>query len=208
MDSAAIISFLVASICLTLAPGPDILFVLAKSICSGAKSGICVAVGLITGTFIHTMLAAFGISLLIRESAVAFPVVKWSGVAYLTFLGISALRHLNDLPGSDEANASPEKASRNLYMTGVCMAVLNPKLIIFFLALFPQFVPENAENPSLCMLFLGFGFSAQALIIFLAVAFFAGSLGNILNKRPAIAKAMNMLTALVLFGIAASVAFV
>lgn len=208
MELASFVSFLIAAVCLTLAPGPDILFVLTKSIAAGARAGICVAAGLITGTFVHTALAAFGISLLIRQSELAFSLVKWGGVAYLTFLGISALRHLNDAPSSADKAPEPQTSSKNLYATGVFMAILNPKLIIFFLALFPQFIPNNATNPSLQMLFLGLTFSAQALIIFLLVALFAGTLSRTLRRRPGIAKTMNFLTALVLFAIAASVAFV
>lgn len=208
MEAASLISFLVAAICLTLAPGPDILFVLAKSISAGTRSGVFVAVGLVTGTFIHTVLAALGISLLIRESPLIFAAVKWTGIAYLVFLGTRALRRLNELPGSAREKTHAGTTSRNLYATGVCMAALNPKLIIFFLALFPQFVPADATNPSLQMILLGLIFSAQALIIFSCVAFFAGTLSNTLRERPNIARAMNLLTAIVLFGIAASVAFV
>lgn len=208
MELASFISFLIAAVCLTLAPGPDILFVLTKSIAAGTQAGIRVACGLITGTFFHTALAAFGISLLIRRSELAFSTIKWAGVAYLTFLGVSALRHLNDIPSTGKSVPETPKHSRNLYATGVLMAALNPKLIIFFLALFPQFIPENANNPSLQTFFLGLTFSAQALIIFVLVAFFAGSLSRTLRQRPAIAKTMNLLTTLVLFAIAASVAFI
>lgn len=205
MELASFISFLIASICLTLAPGPDILFVLTKSIASGTRAGINVALGLITGTFVHTALAAFGVSLLIRESEIAFSIIKWSGVVYLCYLGISSLRHFNDSPNAETTSEETRIRVRNLYKTGVFMAVLNPKLIIFFLALFPQFIPENASNPSLQMFLLGLTFSGQALVIFVLVALFAGILSGTLRSRPAIAKGMNILSALIFFAIAASV---
>lgn len=208
MELVSFASFLLAAICLTLAPGPDILFVLTKSIAAGTRAGICVAAGLVTGTFFHTALAAFGISFLIRQSEFAFASVKWLGVAYLVFLGISALRHRDAEPTAGSDAKSPPENSRELYFTGVLMAALNPKLIIFFLALFPQFIPENASRPTLQMLLLGFTFSVQALIIFSAVATFAGRLSRILCRRPGVSKALNVLTALVLFGIATSVAFI
>lgn len=208
MEAASFISFLIAAVCLTIAPGPDILFVLSKSISSGARAGACVASGLVTGTFIHTALAAFGISLLIRESALAFSILKWFGVAYLCFLGYKTLRRQNDVPQGGEPEATPAAGTRNLYTTGVLMAVLNPKLIIFFLALFPQFIPDDTEHPCLSTLLLGVVFSVQAFVIFLAVALFAGALSNALRRRPNLAKLMNALTAVVLFGIAASVALI
>lgn len=204
-------SFLAASVFLTLAPGPDILFVLAKSLSSGAKAGWCVALGLVTGTFVHTALAALGISLLIRESPVAFACVKWLGVAYLTFLGIQALRHFNDtIPDStqEDVPAPASNRKKNLYLTGVFMAALNPKLIIFFLAFLPMFLPENTENACAQMLVLGLIFSTQALAIFSLVSLLAGTLSGTLRKRPAISKTLNALTGIILFGIAASVAFI
>lgn len=212
MTISALTSFLAASIFLTLAPGPDILFVLAKSLSSGARSGLRVALGLVTGTFVHTALAALGISILIRESPVAFACVKWLGVAYLTFLGIQAFRHLNDAvaenPSQEGVPASAAPKEKNLYWTGVFMAALNPKLIIFFLAFLPMFLPENPENACTQMLILGLIFSAQALAIFSLVSFLAGTLSGALRKRPAISKILNALTGIILFGIAASVAFI
>lgn len=210
MDTATLVSFLSASILLTLAPGPDILFVLAKSLSQGPKAGLSVALGLVTGTFIHTALAALGISLLIRESAVAFSCVKWAGVAYLTFLGIQALRHLNDaLPSNASDDSIPRsKNARGLYLTGVFMAALNPKLIIFFLAFLPMFIPENGSNACSQMLVLGMIFSAQALIIFSIVSVLSGTLSRTLRQRPGISRFLNAATALILFGIAASVAFI
>lgn len=205
MDASAFIAFLIAAVCLTLAPGPDILFVLSKSLSSGTRAGIRVACGLVTGTFIHTALAAFGISLLIRESELAFSILRWAGVAYLSYLGLCALRHLN--APSEEAEA-PDKPERGLYLTGIFMATLNPKLIIFFLAFFPQFIPAGSARPTIQTLLLGLCFSAQALLIFSAVALFAGKVSQALRRKPGIAKGMNLLSALVLFGIAVGVALV
>ena len=205
MDASAFIAFLIAAVCLTLAPGPDILFVLSKSLSSGTRAGIRVACGLVTGTFIHTVLAAFGISLLIRESELAFSLLRWVGVAYLSYLGLCALRQIN---ASSEETEAPDKPERSLYLTGIFMAALNPKLIIFFLALFPQFIPADTAHPTLQTLLLGLCFSVQALIIFTAVALFAGKVSQTLRRKPGIAKSMNLLSVLVLFGIAVGVACV
>lgn len=201
MEISALFSFLIASVLLTFAPGPDIIFVLVKSLAAGTRAGISVACGLVTGTFFHTALAAFGISLLIRSSPAFFLGVKFLGAAYLVFLAIQAWRHRGENPGAAPSGESvpAEKTRRNpffaRYATGVFMAIFNPKLIIFFLAFFPQFLPENSENSSAQMLLLGTIFSAQALVIFVLVANFAGKLSRVLRERPAAVRALNIATA-------------
>ncbi|MCD8284406.1 MAG: LysE family translocator [Opitutae bacterium] len=254
MDISTTISFLLVAVVLTFAPGPDILFVTAKSLSAGMRAGICVAAGLVTGTFVHTTLAALGISLLIRNSPPAFACVKWGGVAYLCWLGAKALAHWRETPLAENPPPSPppqcarnggdnydccyddvtchdggddcchhhaahhqpallrEKssggASFSLYRTGVFMAALNPKLIIFFLAFFPQFVSADATNAPAQMFLLGVIFALQAFAVFSVVAFFAGKISLALRTRPKIIRALNVFTALVLFSIAAGVAFI
>lgn len=211
MDAPALISFLSASVLLTLAPGPDILFVLAKSLAEGARAGFSVACGLVAGTFMHTALAAFGVSLLVRQSPALFGAVKWLGAAYLIFLGVRAWRHRGENPASgtpDRAGAAKRgNAFPRLWATGLLMATLNPKLIVFFLAFFPQFLPRDVADPRASLLLLGAIFSAQALAIFACVTVFAGRLSRALRERPAAARVLNAATALTLFAIAAGVLF-
>ncbi len=213
MDVSATISFLFVAIGLTIAPGPDILFVVAKSLSKGARAGISVALGLATGTLIHTTLVALGISLLIRNSPPVFACVKWCGVVYLCWLGIKSLMHWKETPFADK-EVPEQKAEKNfgeaplaLYRTGVFMAALNPKLILFFLALFPQFVSPEEENATIQTFFLGAIFAVQAAMIFSIVAFFAGKISLALRTRPKIIQGLNVFAALVLFAIAAGVAF-
>lgn len=211
MEISALISFLSASVLLTLAPGPDILFVLAKSLAEGARAGFSVACGLIAGTFVHTALAALGISLLIRQSPALFGAMKWFGAAYLIFLGVRAWRHRGENPaaGTPTGSGATERAGAfpRLWATGLLMATLNPKLIVFFLAFLPQFLPRDVADPRADLLLLGAIFSAQALAIFSCVAVFAGTLSRALRKRPAAAHVLNAATALTLFAIAAGVLF-
>lgn len=211
MEISALLSFLSASVLLTLAPGPDILFVLAKSLAEGARAGFSVACGLITGTFVHTALAAFGVSLLIRQSPALFGAVKWLGAAYLIFLGVRAWRHRGENPAAGtSAGAGAAKragAFPRLWATGLLMATLNPKLIVFFLAFLPQFLPRDVADPRACLLLLGAIFSAQALAVFSCVAVFAGRLSRTLRERPAAARVLNAATALTLFAVAAGVLF-
>lgn len=208
-----ILSFLATSVLLTLAPGPDIIFVVTKSMSRGARAGISVATGLCTGIFFHTSLAAFGVSLILRESALAFGTLKIAGTLYLLWLAFQAFRHRNDVPaGNAETETGTQKSGNaetffRLYRTGVLMNVLNPKVALFFLALLPQFVPAGTENPQLHMLLLGGIFAAQGFVVFTIVSLFSGFVFASLLKKRGFVKALNLLTALVLAVIAAAILF-
>lgn len=203
---SSLFSFLIAAVLLTLAPGPDIIFVATKSLAQGARAGISVASGLCSGVFVHTALAAFGVSLIFSRSPLAFNLLKIAGTLYLLWLAFQAFRHRNDAvaQGSD---AAPRSRFGELYRTGILMNVLNPKVALFFLALLPQFVAANAPRPWLEMLILGGIFSVQAFVVFTLVSLCAGTFFSTLNRRPGISKALNILTALVLLAIAGSLAF-
>lgn len=201
----SLFSFLIAAILLTLTPGPDIIFVATKSLSQGARAGISVAAGLCTGVFFHTALAAFGVSIILRQSPFAFNALKVAGTLYLLWLAFQAFRHRNEGVGNAAGSTGGSRSRfSELYRTGILMNVLNPKVALFFLALLPQFVPEDAERPWLNMLVLGAVFSLQAFVIFSLVSRVAGALFSTLNSRPSVSKALNVMTALVLLGIAGS----
>ncbi len=207
-----ILSFLATSVLLTLAPGPDVLFVVTKSMARGARAGVSVAAGLCTGIFFHTSLAAFGVSLILRESPLAFGTLKIAGTLYLLWLAFQAFRHRNDVPATENAPAGTDASAHadtfwRLYRTGVLMNVLNPKVALFFLALLPQFVPAGAENPQLHMLLLGGIFAAQGFVVFTLVSIFASVVFASFLKKRGFVKALNLLTALVLVIIAAAILF-
>lgn len=208
-----LLSFLAASVLLTLAPGPDILFVATKSLARGARAGISVAAGLCSGVFFHTTLAAVGVSLILRRSPAAFTALKIAGTLYLLFLAFKAFRNRKTVPAADTEKGpqnTPNAAGRfpALFRTGLLMNVLNPKVALFFLALLPQFVPADAESPQLTMLGLGVVFALQAFAVFSVVSFCAGTLFASLRKRPAFGETLNVLTALVLVAVAAALFFV
>jgi threonine/homoserine/homoserine lactone efflux protein len=144
-------TFLIAAVLLNLSPGPDMAFILAQTARNGQRSGFAAMFGVWTGAFLHVLLAALGLSAILATSATAFTVVKWSGAAYLIWLGIQAYR-------SDGASYSPSTDIRQLsnlriYRQGVLVAALNPKVAIFFLAFLPQFVVDGA-GPVSAQLFL------------------------------------------------------
>lgn len=178
------LTFFGAAILLTLAPGPDLAFILGQSISRGRQAGFQAMYGIWTGAFAHVFLAAAGLSAILSTSALAFSLVKWLGAAYLIWLGVGALRSdglLQELDRPAPAVASPFKQ-------GMLVAALNPKTAIFFLSFLPQFVEANAGPASLQLLLHG------SLVIGVAVfieppAVIAGSaLKARLQRNPAIGR--------------------
>ncbi|MBQ7493251.1 MAG: LysE family translocator [Selenomonadaceae bacterium] len=200
MESSTFLYFLTASILLTLAPGPDILYLLTKSLADGAKAGITLAGGLVSGIVFHTTLVMVGVAALIKSSATAMLLLKIFGAAYLLFLAFGALKSAR----ADKKQLGMRKEDLGikrplaLYKRGVLMNVLNPKVLLFFLAFLPQFVDLSSDGASLTILFLGFVFAAQAFVIFSCVAFFAGRVRNLLLRKKNIGQLLSAVEAAVL----------
>lgn len=183
--------FLGASIAITVAPGPDNLFVMTQGITRGRKPAIITALGMCSGLSIHTTAAAFGISALFYSSAIAFNAVKFTGSMYLLFL---ACRTLKDRTRIELASTDDLPAAA-LFRRGFLMNVLNPKVAMFFLAFLPQFVPPYARHITLHILLLGLVFMVQAVVIFSLIGYFSGSIAKTLLSRPKIARYFDWLTA-------------
>ncbi|MED1741343.1 LysE family translocator [Bacillus swezeyi] len=190
MDFTAIITFLGASILLTLMPGPDNLFVLAQSMSKGKYAGISTACGLCTGLIVHIAAAAGGISAVIYQSALAFAFVKYAGAAYLLFLAYKSFREKSS--GFDLGD-QPALSCTLLYQKGVIMNLLNPKVSLFFLAFLPQFVDDGAGQAAKQMLIYGMLFLIQALAIFIIISIFAEKVGNVLRKSSAISQKIHLI---------------
>lgn len=176
MALSVLLSFLGASILLSLMPGPDNIFVLTESVTKGHKRGIAIAVGLCCGVLVHTLAAATGLSLILKESALAFSLIKYLGAAYLLYLAYKAAK---DKP----ATLSLQKGQQHeafkvfpLIRKGFLMNVLNPKVSLFFIAFLPQFVNQTGIYPTLQMIVLGLIFMLQALVVFSGIALLAGRL--------------------------------
>lgn len=197
--------FISAAVALTLMPGPDILFVITQSITRGLRAGIVFAAGLCSGLIVHTAAVSLGLSVLLLESPVAFTALKIAGALYLVYLGVRAFlhRHQNHF----ELTAS-QAVSGQLYRKGILMNLLNPKVILFFLAFFPQFVTLNVGNPVSQMFLLGGIFMAQAFLIFSLVAVLADRLAARLMQNPRIALGVNIVEAIIYGVIGISILFV
>jgi threonine/homoserine/homoserine lactone efflux protein len=195
--------FIVAAALLTVAPGPDIIYVLTRGVAQGRKAGIAAALGFATGCIFHTVLAAVGVAALIRSSPLAFDVVRFAGAAYLVWIGIQAIRHRAAfaIEGGDET-----RALATIYKQSVLGNMLNPKVTLFFLAFLPQFVNPQAGNVALQMAILGIIFMVQTAIIFGAVAIFAGWIGAWMRARPAIGERLNLVAGFIFIALGIRVA--
>ncbi|MEE9446912.1 MAG: LysE family translocator [Arenicellales bacterium] len=168
--------FLIASIALTLIPGPDNLFVLSISALHGSKAGVPTALGMATGNFVHTLAVALGLSAVISASPQALNAIKILGLSYLLWLAWQSWHASN--PSSDPTSEQEIQAHSafHYFKRGALMNILNPKVVLFFLAFFPQFIPENSTQAPLVIFILGTVFVLQAAIIFSLIALMAGRL--------------------------------
>ena len=180
--------FLTASALITLAPGPDNLYVVSKGISQGRKSALVAAAGFASGLSVHTTLAACGLSALLLASAVAFTCVKLLGAAYLVYLGIRTLGARGLVAVPDSGQALPP---RRIFAQAFLMNVLNPKVAMFFLAFLPQFArPERGPlAPQLCQ--LGGVFALIALALFSMLGLCSSLLGRWIRSRPRLTRGLD-----------------
>ena len=202
--------FVPASLALILAPGPDTFYVLSRALGAGRRAGVHSACGISAGVLVHTLAAVVGLSAVLRESALAFRLVKYVGAAYLVFLGVQTLRSsqgslLDEL--DEPRSADHATADRGGFTRGLLVNVLNPKVALFFLAFLPAFVPATAPNASLQLLALGCLYAGLTVLYLAGVAVLSGMIRAALRSRTGINDWLRYGTggALVGFGIVLAV---
>jgi threonine/homoserine/homoserine lactone efflux protein len=177
--------FLAAAILVTLAPGPDNLMVLSLGMARGRAQGVAFGLGCALGCLNHTLLAALGVSALIAASPPAFTALKVAGGVYLIWLGVKAIRSARAL-GTPQAGKGSAETPGKLFVKGLVANAINPKVILFFLAFLPQFVESGRGHAAWQIAQLGVLFTLAAVVVFGAIGWFAGSIGERLARRPAI----------------------
>lgn len=195
----SLISFSLATLALSLSPGPDNIYVLTQSLINGTKSGIATTAGLISGCIVHTCLLAFGVSALITASEEIFYGIKILGAIYLLYLAFSVYK--SDAKISFSENA-PRKSNWGLFKQGVIMNLVNPKVMIFFLAFFPAFLWDATANTVSQFFILGITFMLVSFITFSIIALLAGSVSQVLQKSKSIGGILKWLQIIVFVGIA------
>ena len=172
--------FVAAALALLLVPGPAVFYVIARGIEGGRPAGLVSCLGIEAGTLLHAAFAAVGLSAVVASSATAFAVVKWLGAAYLVYLG------LKKLFGNDESDEPVEVEREPLgrvFVQGVLVQVLNPKVALFFLAFLPQFVDPSRGPVWAQILLLGATLGAIGFFTDGLYALLGGTAGNWLKRR-------------------------
>lgn len=164
-DSHYWLVFLTTAVALNLSPGPDLVYILSRTIAQGRRVGLASTAGVCSGAVVHVLAAACGLSAILAASATAFSAVKYIGAAYLVYLGVQALRSpgasLDFAAAGETAAVTPWQA----YRQGVLVDLLNPKAAIFFMAFLPQFVRPEHGASSLQLVVLGLLVILVAIVV-------------------------------------------
>jgi RhtB (resistance to homoserine/threonine) family protein len=198
-------AFLLAGILLNLTPGNDTIFILTKSIGQGRKAGVVSALGIGTGSIFHTILAAFGLSLIIAKSILFFNLIKFAGAAYLIYIGYKMLTDKSQVKTA-EAVLSNSVDYWKIYRDGILTNILNPKVALFFIAFLPQFIDPTLKNTILPFITLGTTFIATGTIWCLVLATFASAIFSQLKANKKVATYINRVCGLTMIGLGIKVA--
>lgn len=193
MESIKLIPFVIAAFLFIITPGIDTVFVINKSLSQGSKEGAMGALGINFGIIIHTMLAALGLSLLIAKISIALTVIKFGGAAYLIYLGVKNLLSKK----SDMTFESSQKGKGNSFVSGMITNTLNPKVLLFFLAFFPQFISQDKLDSPVPFLILGLIYAVMGTVWYLLLNWFAGLFSGWITKTPAFSGWLNRFSGLV-----------
>ncbi|MEL4307274.1 LysE family translocator [Joostella sp. CR20] len=172
MDIQILIAFTIASVVLALTPGPDNIYVLTQSMANGVKNGLITVLGLISGCLVHTTLVAFGVATFIIENQILFTSLKVFGALYLLYLAYSVYKSDSEI--QFETSTASQKSTLGFYLQGFLMNLLNPKVLIFFLAFFPGFLFSDTMPVIAQFYTLGSIFCLITFLIFSLIALLAG----------------------------------
>ena len=200
-DSHHLWIFLGAATLLAVAPGPGMLYVLARTLAGGRREGLLSSLGTFVGGLVHVAAAATGLSLILATSAVAFAVVKYAGAGYLVYLGIRMI-----LSAGEETTIELPTRRKNPFWQGIATEVLNPKTAIFFLAFIPQFVDRSGGSVFWQFMLLGTVSVSLNTICDVIVTLCASPIGARLRSSAVLRRRQRTATGLTLIGLGAYVA--
>jgi threonine/homoserine/homoserine lactone efflux protein len=199
--------FIVSGLLLNITPGPDSLFIMARSATQGWRAGFVACWGIGSGTLVHVLAAALGLSALLAASATAFAVVKGIGAAYLVWIGIGMLRQRGADVVAPTPDAAPRAARyRDIYRQGFLTNVLNPKVALFFLAFVPQFIAPDAPSKPLAFIVLGAIFDINGMLWCHSLALFTAFVSRRLNVGAAVGRWLNRTMGVVFVALGARLA--
>jgi threonine/homoserine/homoserine lactone efflux protein len=187
--------FIVSGLLLNITPGPDSLFIMARSATQGWRAGFAATAGIETGVGVHVLAAALGLSALLATSAAAFTVVKIAGAVYLVWIGIGMVRErakAGQAPAPSAGDAPPRRIAYGaIWRQGFLTNVLNPKVALFFLAFVPQFIAHDAPSKPLAFIVLGAIFAFNGMLWCLSLALFTAFASRRLKVGTAVGLWLN-----------------
>lgn len=175
--------FCLAVLLLNATPGPDTAYIVGRSVAQGRRAGLVSALGISAGCCVHSIGSAFGLSAILAASATAFTLVKLAGGAYLVYLGVRMMLTKPTQPLQSSA-AHPARPMKTIFWQAVMTNVLNPKVVLFFLSFFPQFVHAGSPRKTAAFLLLGAVFVAMSTLWNSGTALLAGTLARRAGRSP------------------------
>ncbi|WP_226001494.1 LysE family translocator [Paenibacillus sp. BJ-4] len=191
--------FLLTGILLNLIPGADTMYIVGRSISQGRKAGVYSVFGIISGSLIHTLLVAFGLSIVLTKSIMVFNVIKIIGVIYLVYLGVRMLLDKTNASFS-AAESNTQHNIRKTYIQGMLTSLTNPKVSLFFIAFLPQFIDTKASGP-IPFLILGLTFSFTGLLWCLFIAYFSSYMTRKIKVNQRFGTYLNKITGIIFIGL-------
>ena len=216
MNLDTYLMFIGVSVLLCISPGPDMMFILGRSIVHGRRAGLAAVIGITLGNYTHLTAAIVGLTALLAASPLAFAVIKWCGALYLVFLGVQTMRAssiLSSVPaqphsGSVQPFDSVQQASfRSIVLQGFLNDVLNPKVAIFYIMLLPQFIEIKDTQYIQHLLMLGITLNMIGLVVSLTLVYIAAWLTRSLRENEILANRMNTLLGVLFIGMGIWLAF-
>ncbi len=186
---AVLAAFTPAVVLIAVTPGPDMTLFIGRTLGQGCAAGLAAMFGASTGLVIHALFAAFGLSALLAASETAFTIVKMAGAVYLLWLAVDAVRHGSAFAVGD-GSMRPRRLGQ-VWLTGLGINLLNPKIVLFFVTFLPQFVSPADPHAASKLLFLGAYFIAVAMPICVVLIVFADRVAASLRRSPKILKAFD-----------------
>ena len=197
--------FLSAAFAINISPGPDIVYIVSKTIAGGRKIGFASSLGVCVGAFVYVVATALGLSAILETSLIAFSIVKYAGAAYLVYLGIKSLMSKGstfDMPTEDKVGDTPWQAFRQ----GVLIDILNPKVAVFFMAFLPQFVRPELGHTSAQLLILGVIVILMAVVVEFTIILTAAQTTTFFRKNRKFSVWLDRVLGTVLIGLAVRLA--
>jgi len=197
--------FVLAAVILNLTPGADTFYVLTRCVAQGRQAGLVSVAGIMTGCVVHVLGTAFGLSVILATSAMAFNMVKWAGALYLIGLGIKTVMDKESRFSS--ASVCQGAGLLAIYRQGILTNVLNPKVALFFLSFLPQFIDAGAAQGPLPFLILGGTFLITGSTWFMILAGTAALMTRALRENPRIGIILNRISGLIFISFGLKLAF-